>query len=126
MLLQSGLLQSSNRSGKPLRCSCRPPGHTRACQTSSWRLVANKRLSDVLQEEAAQDAPASEPDQELRSALAEYQAATAEMNRPHKDMQGLFLAAVSRSWEKACEALSQEHSALLATEQDNARVLNHR
>ena len=72
------------------------------------------------------DASASEHDQELQSALAEYHAATAEMNRPHKDMQGLFLAAVSRSFEKTCEALSQEHSALLATEQDNARVLNHR
>ena len=108
------------------------PRPTRACETSSWRLVAKKRLSDGPQEEAAQDAPAaadvsaSEPNQELQSALAEYQAATAEMNRPHKDMQVLFLAAVSRSWEKACEALSQEHAALLATEQDNARVLNHR
>ena len=89
-------------------------------------------FSDVPQQEAAQDAPAaadvsaSEHDQELQSALAEYQAASADINRPHKDMQGLFLAAVSRSFEKACEALSQEHSALLATEQDNARVLNHR
>ena len=42
MLLQSGLLQSSNRSGKKVRCSCRPPGHTWTCETSSWRLVAKK------------------------------------------------------------------------------------
>ena len=94
--------------------------------------MVSKRLSGALQEEAAQDAPAtadvsaSEHAQELRSALTEYQAATAEMNRPHKDMQGLFLAAVSRAFEKACEALSQEHSALLATEHNNGRVLNHR
>ena len=48
------------------------------------------------------------------------------MNRPHRDIRGLFLAAASGAFEKACEALSQEHSALMATEQDNARVLNHR
>ena len=41
-------------------------------------------------------------------------------------MQALFLAAVSQAFGTACEALVQEHAALLATEQDNARVLNHR
>ena len=132
MLLQIGLLQSSKCSDKTVRCSCRPPGHIRACETFSGQIVADKRISDVSQEETAQNAPAavdasaSEHDQELQSALADFRTASAEMNRPHKDMHGLFLAAVSRSFEKACEALSQEHSSLLATEQDNARVLNHR
>ena len=61
-----------------------------------------------------------------RALLQNIKSAVAEVDRPHRDMQGLFLAAVSQAFEKACEAMSQEHSTLLATEQDNARVLNHR
>ena len=69
---------------------------------------------------------ASEEDAELAPALAAYEAAVKALGRPHRDAQDLFLAAVSQAFDRASEALVQEHAALLATEQDNARILNHR
>ena len=58
--------------------------------------------------------------------MAAYEAGAGALSRPHKNMQGLFLAAVSQAFDRASEALVREHAALLVTEQDNARVLNHR
>ena len=70
--------------------------------------------------------PATEGGEELRAALEAYKAAASKMERPHKDMRGSFLKEVGKAFNSACEALVREHEALLATEQDNARVLNHR
>ena len=75
---------------------------------------------------ASEEGAASGEDAELAASLAAYQAEAKALGRPHKEMQGLFRAAVSQAFDRACEALVQEHAALLATEQDNARVLNHR
>ena len=70
--------------------------------------------------------PAAVGGEELQAALEAYEAAASEIERPHKDMRGSFLKEVSKAFDSACEALVREHEALLATEQDNARVLNHR
>ncbi|BDA48017.1 Regulator of nonsense transcripts 2 [Coccomyxa sp. Obi] len=45
---------------------------------------------------------------------------------PSKDAQELFLAALVRAYERACEALLRDHAALARTEHDNQRVLNNR
>ncbi|CAL8462985.1 g2519 [Coccomyxa elongata] len=45
---------------------------------------------------------------------------------PSKDDQELFMAALVRAYERACEALLRDHAALARTEDDNQRVLNNR
>ncbi len=45
---------------------------------------------------------------------------------PSKDAQELFMAALVRAYERACEALLRDHAALARTEHDNQRVLNNR
>ncbi len=45
---------------------------------------------------------------------------------PSKDAQELFMAALNRAYERACEALLRDHAALARTEHDNQRVLNNR
>jgi len=65
-----------------------------------------------------------------RAQLAQEQAAYEEEVTlafvPSQDSQELFLAALTRAYERACEALLSEHAALARTEHDNARVLNNR
>lgn len=79
-----------------------------------------------MQEDAQGAGTAAEMNEELQASLAAYEAEAKEIGRPHKEVQGLLLAAVSQAFEQACKVLVQEHGALLITEQDNARVLNHR
>lgn len=45
---------------------------------------------------------------------------------PSKDAQELFMAALIRAYERACEALLRDHAALARIEHDNQRVLNNR
>ncbi len=69
---------------------------------------------------------AAEDGEELQAALEAYEVAASKTQRPHKDMRGSFLKEVSKAFSSVCAALLREHEALQATEQDNARVLNHR
>ena len=62
--------------------------------------------------------------QAVEQAAYEEQAAHAFM--PSKDSQELFMAAMTRAFDRACEALLQDHAALARTEHDNERVLNNR
>lgn len=65
-----------------------------------------------------------------RARLAEERAAWEEEAgwafMPSKDAQELFMAALMRAYERACEALLRDHAALARTEHDNQRVLNNR
>ncbi len=112
--------------GMPCSCQLASFGQPPFCTVHHGAVL--RGLSETQEGEgaASEEGAASNEDAELAYLLAAYAAEAKALGRPHKEMQRLFLAAVSQAFDKACEALVQEHAALLATEQDNARVLNHR
>lgn len=114
-------LVHSNRSASPQKD---------VCMESIKTCMAMGKTCDVVNLQLQEGDEESEELCAARAELAQQQAAYEEEVKlaflPSEDSQELFLAALTRAYDKACEALLCEHAALARTEHDNARVLNNR
>lgn len=90
-------------------------------QNSRWCGLAHEQGEGKEAPEELREARA-----QLAAEQAAYEEETARAFSPSKDSQELLMAALTKAFDRACEALLRDHAALARTEHDNARVLNNR